>query len=109
MEGEAVMNDAERSPTHLSAPAKPSSRALVVIDADELERRIEEAVRRALTASHRQEPQWIDAEGAAALLGVHPRTVTRLAKSGRLASRRIGRLLRFERAAVLAWLERESG
>lgn len=92
---------------------RPEHRALVVVEAGELERMIDAAVRRALDAQ-RDEPQlaseWIDTAAAAALLGVSTRQVAKLAASARgrpalLASSRIGRLLRFRRADVLALLE----
>ncbi|MBX7196206.1 MAG: helix-turn-helix domain-containing protein [Sandaracinaceae bacterium] len=89
-----------------------SPRGLVVVEAAELVRMIDTAVRRALDA--RSEPradgEWIDTRAAAELLGVSTRQIAKLAAGGRgrparLSSSRVGRLLRFRRADVLAMLE----
>lgn len=50
--------------------------------------------------------EWLDSAGAAELLGMHRRTVAKLAASGELLSSRIGRLLRFRRADVERYLPR---
>ncbi len=41
---------------------------------------------------------------AAALLGVHPVTLRRLASEGRVPARKVGREWRFNRAGLMAWL-----
>jgi excisionase family DNA binding protein len=41
---------------------------------------------------------------AAALLGVHPVTLRRLAGAGRVPCRKVGREWRFSRATLMAWL-----
>lgn len=81
------------------------ARALVVVDAAELEALVQRAVRRALDERPAEPAEWLDTAAAADLLDVHPRTVTRLARSGELASSRVGKLWRFRRADVLAYLE----
>lgn len=95
-----------------STEGEVSPRGLVVVEAAELVRMIDTAVRRALDA--RSEPradgEWIDTRAAAELLGVSTRQIAKLAAGGRgrparLSSSRVGRLLRFRRADVLAMLE----
>lgn len=82
------------------------ARPFVLIDADELEGRIEAAVRRALDERRATgDTVWLDTAAAAELLGVHPRTVTKLAKSGELPSSRIGKLWRFRRRDIEAFLD----
>ena len=82
--------------------------AIIVVSPEELRDLVRTAVREALSAGRpAAEPsEWLDAAGAAALLGVHRRTVTNLVKRGRLPASRVGRLLRIRRADVLAVLER---
>jgi len=82
--------------------------AVVVIDPATLRRLIEAAVRAALARSEgspQAVPEWLDAQATADLLGVHRRTVTKMAARGDLPSARVGRLLRFRREDVLALLE----
>lgn len=83
--------------------------AVVVVSPEQLAALIEAAVRRALDERPPAEPaaEWLDSAGAAALLGVSSRSVARLAKSGDLRASSVGRALRFRRADVLAYLERE--
>ena len=82
-----------------------SDRPLVVLAADRLAELIESAVEKGIAA---HEPnlrsEWIDSAAAAELLGVHRRTVIKLAARRALPSSRIGRLLRFRRADVEAFL-----
>ena len=47
----------------------------------------------------------IDAEAAAALLGVHPKTVKRLAAEGAIPGMRIGKLWRFRVSMLDKWLQ----
>lgn len=49
----------------------------------------------------------IDLDAAAALLAVHRVTLRRLACSGRIPSRKVGRAWRFSRQAILDWLAGE--
>lgn len=84
--------------------------ALVVISVEDLVTVVEAAVRRAIEANHAIEPaDWLTAEGAAKLLDVHPRTVGKLANTGELPSARIGKLFRFRRCDVIAFLENRIG
>ncbi|MFV8750338.1 helix-turn-helix domain-containing protein [Nannocystaceae bacterium ST9] len=49
-------------------------------------------------------PAVLNAKQVAELLGVNRKTVYEAAQLGRIPHRRLGRLLLFERGAVLAWL-----
>jgi excisionase family DNA binding protein len=46
----------------------------------------------------------VDAKRAAQLLGVHPKTVKRLAQEGFLPGMKIGRVWRFRESALDAWM-----
>jgi excisionase family DNA binding protein len=50
----------------------------------------------------------LNVKEAAALLGVAPRTIYAWVAERRIPFRKAGRLLRFERAALLAWSEEEA-
>lgn len=90
---------------HRRESMREPARNLVVIDAEELDRRIEEAVRRALADRAPAEPaEWLDAKSTAAELGVSPRQIAKLAKAGALPHAKVGKLLRFRRADVEAYL-----
>ena len=92
------MSDSTRSP-------------VVVTDLATLERMIDAAVRRALReVVPAPEPvaDWLDAEGAAALLGVCSRTLKKRAGEGEIPSSRVGRLWRFSRADLVAYLKRDA-
>lgn len=79
---------------------------VVIITPHELRALIRTEVRAALTEGiEREAAEWLDTRSAAELLKVHPRTVARMAQRGEVPSSRIGRLLRFERRELLAWLE----
>lgn len=79
---------------------------VIGIDVDELDRRIEAAVRKALGGLV-QPSEWLDAKGAAALLGVHEKTVQRMARTQGLPSHQIGpRLYRYSRAELEAWVQK---
>lgn len=83
---------------------------VVVVDVDELAAIVEAAVERALEARASTDPvEWLDANGAAELLGVHRRTITKMAKRGELRAARIGKLLRFRRSDVVGLLEPDAG
>lgn len=81
----------------------------MIVSADELERLIEAAVRRALAdaadASTAAACDWIDTSGAADLLGVNRRTIMKIARAGKLSGGRIGKLWRFRRADVESLLD----
>lgn len=85
---------------------------MIVTSPDELRAIVRAAVEEALATRAANGPpsgEWIDTGAAAALLGVSTRQVAKLAASSRgrpalLASTRVGRLLRFRRADVLALL-----
>jgi len=91
------------------------SQALIVTTPEELARIVREQIDAALAArgpaANEQPSEWIDTAAAAALLGVSTRQVAKMAASAKerpaaLASSRVGRLLRFRRADVLALLAR---
>ena len=46
----------------------------------------------------------LDVEGAAALLGVSPRTIYTLARKGEIPATRVGREWRFARQNLIAWV-----
>jgi excisionase family DNA binding protein len=50
----------------------------------------------------------LNVKQAAALLGVAPRTIYAWVAERRIPFRKAGRLLRFERAALLAWSEEQA-
>lgn len=88
------------------APDSEHVNRLVVVDPDELGELIESAVARALALrSDAQRAEWLDAAGAAALLGLHRDTVARMARLGELPSSRVGREYRFLRSELSAWIE----
>ena len=47
----------------------------------------------------------LDTEEAAALLKIHPKTLQKLARSGRVDAIQIGKLWRFRASALNRWLE----
>lgn len=51
----------------------------------------------------------LDVKSLAAMLGIHPKTIYRWVESNpsRIPCVRLGRLVRFEPAAVRRWLERQ--
>lgn len=76
----------------------------VLISPADLESLVERAVRRALEAQKPPESEWLDTRGAAALLGIHPRSVPKYVARG-LPCKRLGpKTVRYERAAVTAWI-----
>ena len=50
----------------------------------------------------------LDVEGAARLLGVGPRTIYNLVKTGKLPGLKVGRAWRFHRESILKWLVQAS-
>ncbi len=61
-----------------------------------------------MKTSARVEPIW-DTVDAARYLRVHPRTITRMAKRGELPAIHLGRLWRFRKDDLDAWLESRLG
>jgi excisionase family DNA binding protein len=85
---------------------------LVTLTVDELEELVERAVARALearsTAPAGGPPaEWLDVAAAADLMGIHTRTVRRLAERG-LKHLKVGRTYRFRRSDLLEWIEAQS-
>jgi len=50
------------------------------------------------------DPEVLNADGVARVLGVSARLVLRLAREEKLPAKKVGREWRFRRSAVLAWL-----
>ena len=48
----------------------------------------------------------LDSEEAAALLKIHPKTLQKLARKGKIASIQIGKLWRFRASALDQWIKR---
>ena len=84
--------------------------SVVVIDPDDLHAMIAAEIRSALAerATTDDRPSaWLNARGVAEMLGVHPRSVAQYVRRG-LPCRRLGpKTVRYERAAVVAWIERK--
>ena len=80
---------------------------IVVLQREQLVELIESAVRAALEEATRMEPIWLTAKEAAAMLGIHPKTLSRMARRGEIPSARIGRSYRFRRADLSTALEAE--
>ena len=74
----------------------------------DLEVIVERAVRRALDGRASAEPaDYLTTRQCAELVGVHPRSIVRLVRDEGLPAVRLGgKTMRYERAAVLAWLAR---
>ena len=49
----------------------------------------------------------IDAEQAAKLLGIHPKTLQKMAREGRVPRIRVGKFWRFRRSELDSWLRAE--
>ena len=82
-----------------------TSPGVVVVSPADLRELVRSAVAEALAGRVEQvTSDWVDAAGAAAILGVHVRTIGNLAKRRDLPSTRVGRLLRFRRADLVAYL-----
>lgn len=82
---------------------------LVVVTVDELRTLIREAVREALAGAREEPFESLDLQAAAKFAGVHPRTLTKFVRLNVLRTHRIGRLYRFRRADLQAWLEGSHG
>jgi excisionase family DNA binding protein len=73
---------------------------IITCTPDELRALVREAVREEMASTRVEPVEWIDASETAKLLGVHPRTVAKLAKAGKLPCTHVGTLLRFNRAEI---------
>jgi excisionase family DNA binding protein len=85
---------------------------VVVLTPEQLRELVRDAVREALddrAANEAPAPdrEWLDASSAGALLGVHARSVIRMAQAGKLRGTRLGKLWRFRRSDVDALLVNE--
>jgi excisionase family DNA binding protein len=47
----------------------------------------------------------LDSHEAAAVLGVHPRTLQRMVRRGQIAGVQVGKLWRFRASALSAWID----
>lgn len=47
----------------------------------------------------------LDSHEAAAVLGVHPRTLQRMAQRGQIAGVQVGKLWRFRASSLSAWID----
>jgi excisionase family DNA binding protein len=59
-----------------------------------------------ISGRHGLEP-LLDSHAAAALLGVHPRTLQRMVLRGEIAGVHVGKLWRFKASAIDRWIERQ--
>ncbi len=50
----------------------------------------------------------LDSQEAATVLGVHPRTLQRMAQRGEIAGVQVGKLWRFRGSSLAAWIDRRS-
>ena len=66
---------------------------------------IEEAAQDVVASADPAGVDILAADQAAALLRLHPRTVTRLADEGELPGRKIGGSWRFSRSQLISWIE----
>ncbi len=83
------------------------SGGIVVLTQEQLRILVSEAVEEALAkaASGAAPGEVLSCEQAAELIGVHPHTVPKLVRDEGLPTlRRIGKLWRFRRSDVMAWL-----
>ncbi len=79
--------------------------SIVVVSLTDLRALIAAAVEAAIARRADEPSEWLDAEGVAALLGVHARTVQKLVKRSGLPAHRLGaKLYRYRRTEVLAWI-----
>ena len=61
-----------------------------------------------LSAGFGPEP-LLDSEQAAALIQIHPKTLQKFAREGQIQGIHIGKLWRFRRSALEAWIDRQTG
>lgn len=86
---------------------KTATDPLVVMTASQLRALLDEALtaHEAKRATTSEQSDVLSCEEAAALIGVHYRTIARLVRDDGLPTlRRVGKLWRFSRRDVLAWL-----
>ena len=50
----------------------------------------------------------LDSQEAATVLGVHPRTLQRMAQRGEIAGVQVGKLWRFRSSSLAAWIDQRS-
>ena len=77
---------------------------IAVLALSEVEALVTRVLERAL-AARAETPDYLDAEQAAALLGVSRRSLPQLVRRDGLPVHRVGRLYRFRRDEVIGWLE----
>lgn len=80
---------------------------VAVLAASDVEALVERVVER-LLAERAETAEYLDAEQAAALLGISRRSLPQLVRRDALPVHRVGRLYRFRRDEVVAWLERRA-
>jgi excisionase family DNA binding protein len=51
----------------------------------------------------------LDSEQAAAVVKIHPKTLQKFAREGKIEAVHIGKLWRFRRSALEAWIDRQTG
>jgi excisionase family DNA binding protein len=51
----------------------------------------------------------LDSEQAAAFIRIHPKTLQKFARTGRIQAIHIGKLWRFRMSALEEWLDRQTG
>lgn len=80
---------------------------IVMLTTDQLRTLVREEVSAALAStSPRDESDVMSCEQCAELVGVHPNTIAKLIERDGLPElRRVGKLRRFSRRAVIAWLD----
>jgi excisionase family DNA binding protein len=81
---------------------------VLVMSAEEARELIRGVLREELGQNENSDREFLTAEGVAALLDVHPKTVAKLVTRENLPARRLGRSYRFHRSEVLQWLERRA-
>lgn len=85
--------------------------SIVVVSTDQLRMLVREELEHALAkvVPHDGPNEVLSREQAAALIGVTTRTIPRLVKEKGLPTlRRVGKLWRFSRSDVMAWLAKKS-
>lgn len=95
--------------THSAASerATTGAPAFAILAASDVEALVERVVDR-LLADRAETPEYLDAEQAAGLLGVSRRSLPQLVRRDGLPVHRVGRLYRFRRDAIVAWLEQRA-
>ena len=78
---------------------------VLVLTPEEVRDLVRKAVREELDARGDLNRDVLTAEEVAALLSVHPKTVTKLVTREGMPAHRLGREYRFSRSEITAWLE----